>query len=142
MEQIARARSGIYPDLRHADFGPTGFQHDQTWTLNPAICRFLSSTLREDRSGGPWKQIALTFRGFWRPSARHGYAMDWVDYFPGRRILSVPEQRPGSKDSDGPGGGYDDDPKCTCGRACWMKPQARARTWGDEVPGMSDTLRS
>ncbi len=88
--------------------GPTGFQHDQTWTLNPSyLPLFIFERFGNVDPAGPWKQIALNIPKLLEQSARHGYAMDWVDYFPGDGFYPVPEQRPGSKDSDGPGGGYD-----------------------------------
>jgi len=88
--------------------GPAGFQHDQTWTLNPSYLPvFVFQRLGQFDPNGPWQQIALNIPHLLEQSARHGYAMDWVDYFPGDGFYPVPVEKPGSNDSDGPGGAYD-----------------------------------
>jgi endoglucanase len=88
--------------------GPAGFQHDQTWTLNPSYLPvFVFQRLGQFDPNGPWQQIALNIPHLLEQSARHGYAMDWVDYFPGDGFYPVPIEKPGSNDSDGPGGAYD-----------------------------------
>ncbi|MGC1462477.1 MAG: cellulose synthase complex periplasmic endoglucanase BcsZ [Terracidiphilus sp.] len=88
--------------------GPTGFKQDQTWTLNPSYLPvFVFERLGNVDPTGPWQQIAQNIPRLLGQSARHGYAMDWVDYFPGDGFYPVPVQKPGSKESDGPGGGYD-----------------------------------
>jgi len=88
--------------------GPTGFKHDKSWTLNPSYLPvFLFERLAAVDPGGPWGQIALNIPRLLQQSSRHGFAMDWVGYFPGDGFYPVPEQRPGSQDTDGPGGGYD-----------------------------------
>jgi endoglucanase len=64
--------------------GPLGFQHDKVWTLNPSYMPlFLFERLAQVDPAGPWRQIALNIPRFLGQSARHGYAMDWVDYVPG-----------------------------------------------------------
>jgi endoglucanase len=141
MEQIAKSEVGNLPGFGVMLIpGPTGFQHDQTWTLNPSYLPvFIFERFGKIDPAGPWKQIALNIPRILEASARHGYAMDWVDYFPGDGFYPVPEQRPGSKDSDGPGGGYDairvylwagmlDDSRGACTNLV------------NEVPGMSGYL--
>jgi len=79
--------------------GPVGFQHDSapngqssnrrvsvlhTWTLNPSyVPVFLFERLAAADPSGPWQRIALGIPRFLQMSARHGYAMDWVEYIPG-----------------------------------------------------------
>jgi hypothetical protein len=40
-------------------------------------------------------------------SARHGFAMDWVNYIPGDGFYPASNHATGNKDSDLPGGSYD-----------------------------------
>jgi len=88
--------------------GPIGFRHDKNWTLNPSYLPvFLFDRLATVDPAGPWRQIALGIPRLLEQSARHGFAMDWVDYVPGDGFYPAGEQRPGSKDADGPGGSYD-----------------------------------
>jgi endo-1,4-beta-D-glucanase Y len=91
--------------------GPVGFQHDNTWTLNPSyVPVFLFDRLAVLDPSGPWNQIALNVPRLLEASARHGFAMDWVTYFPGDGFYPAPEQRPGSRQGRiirEPGGGYD-----------------------------------
>jgi len=79
--------------------GPVGFEHDspgivqtrnasatvlRTWTLNPSyVPVFLFERLAAVDPGGPWQRIALGIPRFLQMSARHGFAMDWVEYAPG-----------------------------------------------------------
>jgi endoglucanase len=88
--------------------GPTGFKHDQSWTLNPSYLPvFIFKRLGDVDPAGPWREIGFNIPPLLQQSARHGYAMDWVGYFPGDGFYPVAEQQPGRKESDGPGGGYD-----------------------------------
>jgi len=91
--------------------GPVGFQHDQTYILNPSyVPLFLFERLAVVDPAGPWSQIAQNIPRLLRQSARHGFAMDWVAYFPGDGFYPVAEQHPGTvpgNQLDGPGGGYD-----------------------------------
>lgn len=88
--------------------GATGFEHDQTFILNPSYLPvFVFQRLAVVDPGGPWGQIAANIPRLLEQSARHGFAMDWVGYFPGDGFYPVAEQKPGSKASDGPGGSYD-----------------------------------
>jgi len=88
--------------------GPTGFQHERTWTLNPSyVPLFLFERLAVVDPAGPWQQIALNIPRFLQMSSRHGFAMDWVDYVPGDGFYPSANQRTGTKDADAPGGSYD-----------------------------------
>lgn len=89
--------------------GPTGFQHGNNWTLNPSyLPEFVFERLGVDDPSGPWLLIAGKIPALLEQSARHGYAMDWVEYVPGDGFYPQAEQRPDSnKATDGPGGSYD-----------------------------------
>jgi endo-1,4-beta-D-glucanase Y len=91
--------------------GPVGFQRDNTWTLNPSyVPVFLFDRLAVADPAGPWHQIAANVPRLLEASARHGYAMDWVTYYPGDGFYPAPEQRPDvtpEKDTEDAGGGYD-----------------------------------
>ncbi|MGA3263392.1 MAG: cellulose synthase complex periplasmic endoglucanase BcsZ [Terracidiphilus sp.] len=88
--------------------GPAGFQHGRFWTLNPSYMPlFIFERLAAVDPAGPWRQIANGIPVMLEASARHGFAMDWVDYLPGDGFYPATEQHPGNKDSDAPGGSYD-----------------------------------
>lgn len=90
--------------------GPVGFQRDNTWILNPSyVPVFLFERLAVVDPTGPWRQIANNVPRLLQQSARHGYAMDWVTYYPGDGFYPAAEQHPGTYPgkADGPGGGYD-----------------------------------
>ncbi|MDR3741710.1 MAG: cellulose synthase complex periplasmic endoglucanase BcsZ [Terracidiphilus sp.] len=89
--------------------GPTGFQQDQNWTLNPSYLPvFQFQRLAAVDPEGPWGQIADNIPRLLELSARHGFAMDWVGYFSGDGFYPVAIAKAGSKDSNSsPGGGYD-----------------------------------
>ena len=88
--------------------GPTGFQHDQAWTLNPSYLPiFVFERLAAVDPAGPWRQIALNIPRLLEQSSRHGFAMDWVGYFPGDGFYPVEVQRTGSLTGEASGGGYD-----------------------------------
>jgi endoglucanase len=88
--------------------GPVGFQHDRTWTLNPSyVPVFLFERLAKVDPAGPWQQIALGVPRLLEGSARHGFAMDWVNYIPGDGFYPSASMQTGNKDSDVPGGSYD-----------------------------------
>jgi endoglucanase len=88
--------------------GPTGFQHDRVWTLNPSyLPLFIFERLAAVDPAGPWGQIALGIPSLIAQSSRHGFAMDWVDYVPGDGFYPAHELHPGNKGTDTPGGGYD-----------------------------------
>ena len=109
--------------------GPTGFHHDLAWTLNPSYMPlFLFERLATVDPAGPWHQIALGIPAMLALSARHGFAMDWVNYVPGDGFYPATEQplaanaqpmaanaQPaggdatpeGSNQDEAPGGSYD-----------------------------------
>jgi endoglucanase len=97
------------------EFGPTllpgasGFQHGNKWTLNPSYMPpFLFDRLAEFDSSGPWSQIAVRIPTLLEQSARHGFAMDWVEYLPGDGFYPAAEPRSiGDRNTDGAGGSYD-----------------------------------
>ncbi len=91
--------------------GAAGFQQANTWTLNPSYMPlFLFERFAAVDPAGPWRQIELGIPRLLQQSARHGYAMDWVNYFPGDGFY--PAAKPGAaaqggSTSDGPCGSYD-----------------------------------
>lgn len=90
--------------------GPGGFQRDKTWILNPSyVPVFLLDRFAEIDPTGPWREVADNVPRLLQQSARHGYAMDWVTYFPGDGFYPAPEQYPDADPGkmNGPGGGYD-----------------------------------
>jgi endoglucanase len=91
---------------------PSGFQHDKSWMLNPSYLPcFLFERLAVYDPAGPWKKIATGIPRLLNESARHGYAMDWIDYVPGDGFYPavLPAQpNPGSGPVAGwAGGSYD-----------------------------------
>jgi len=88
--------------------GPAGFQHNQTTTLNPSYMPlFLFERMARVDPAGPWRGIALGIPRLLQESARHGFAMDWVNYIPGDGFYPAPAMQTGNPDSDVPGGSYD-----------------------------------
>ncbi len=91
--------------------GPVGFQRDNTWTLNPSyVPVFLFDRLAVADPAGPWHQIAVNVPRLLEASARHGFAMDWVTYFPGDGFYPAAEQHPGvspGRNTSEAGGGHD-----------------------------------
>jgi endo-1,4-beta-D-glucanase Y len=85
MDQIAKSEIADLPGFGPLLMpGPVGFQHDQVFTLNPSYMPlFLFERLAQVDPTGPWHRIALNIPRFLELSARHGFAMDWVDYLPG-----------------------------------------------------------
>jgi endo-1,4-beta-D-glucanase Y len=109
MAQIAKTEVATLPGFGTMLMpGPTGFQHNQTWTLNPSYMPlFLFQRLGQVDPAGPWQQIALGIPRMIEGSARHGFVMDWVNYIPGDGFYPAPAMTTGNKDSDIPGGSYD-----------------------------------
>ena len=95
----------------HAAARPRGFQHGNNWTLNPSyLPLFLFERLAAVDPAGPWQQIALSIPRLLEQSARHGYAMDWVEYVPGDGFYPAPKpqrRRAGRPERRRPGGSYD-----------------------------------
>jgi endoglucanase len=88
--------------------GPTGFQQNLTWTINPSYMPlFLFQRLATVDPAGPWRRIALDIPLMLEQSARHGFVMDWVSYIPGDGFYPAPPIETGNKDSEQSGGSYD-----------------------------------
>jgi endoglucanase len=88
--------------------GPVGWQHEHTWTLNPSYLPvFVFERLATVDPAGPWQAIALAVPRLLDMSARHGFAMDWVNYIPEDGFYPSTSMETGNKDSDLPGGSYD-----------------------------------
>jgi endoglucanase len=90
--------------------GPTGFHNGNNWTLNPSYLPiFLFQRLAGADPTGPWASIANGIPRLLAQSAKHGFAMDWVQYVPGDGFYPVAKQAadPSSKDTNGPTGSYD-----------------------------------
>jgi endoglucanase len=107
MSQVARTEVADLPGFGTMLLpGPTGFVHDKTWTLNPSYMPlFVLERLAVVDPSGPWQHIALGIPRLLQQSARHGFAMDWVDYVPGDGFYPAPPH-PG-KDAPPAGGSYD-----------------------------------
>jgi endo-1,4-beta-D-glucanase Y len=72
--------------------GPSGFQHGNAVTLNPSyLPLFLFQRLAAADPSGPWNAIASGIPRLLEQSARHGFAMDWVEYVPGDGFHPVPD---------------------------------------------------
>lgn len=107
MAQIARTEvvnlPGFGPVLMP---GPFGFQHQRTWTVNPSYMPlFIFERLAAVDSAGPWGQIARGIPRLLRQTARHGFAMDWVNYVPGDGFYPAPPHPENA--AEAPVGGYD-----------------------------------
>jgi endoglucanase len=85
MNQIARREVANLPGFGLMLMpGPTGFQHDKAWTLNPSyLPLFVFQRLADVDPAGPWRQISYGIPRLLQQSTRHGFVMDWVDYIPG-----------------------------------------------------------
>jgi len=91
--------------------GPAGFQHGNSWTVNPSyLPLFLFKRFADVDPAGPWAQIALGIPLLLEQSSRHGYAMDWVEYVPGDGFYPAPKPsaaEQNASDTAGPEGSYD-----------------------------------
>lgn len=91
--------------------GPSGFQHDRLWTLNPSYMPlFVFERFARVDPAGPWKQIAAGIPRMLQQSARHGFAMDWIYYTPGDGFYPAPASQappPPGKEAPAPVGSYD-----------------------------------
>ena len=89
--------------------GSSGFQHGDKWTLNPSyLPPFLFDQLAAFDPAGPWSQIAVRIPALLEQSARHGFAMDWVEYLPVDGFYPAVGLRPiADKNTDEAGGSYD-----------------------------------
>lgn len=112
LAQIAKEEVGELPGFGIMLLpGPgAAFQHGQTWTVNPSyLPLFLFERFAGTDPGGPWKAIAASIPRLLAQSSRGKFAMDWVDYTPGKGFVpaSGPNPlKPGEKQPD-PVGSYD-----------------------------------
>jgi endoglucanase len=76
--------------------GPTAlFLHKDTWTVNPSyVPMFIFQRFAAVDPAGPWGAIANNIPHLLREGARHGFAMDWLDYVPSDGFYPAPP--PGS----------------------------------------------
>jgi endoglucanase len=109
MVQIAKGEVANLPGFGPVLMpGPVGWQHDQTWTLNPCYMPvFLFQRLGKVDPAGPWTAIAQGVPRLLEGSARHGFAMDWVNYIPSDGFYPSPGMATGNANSNTPGGSYD-----------------------------------
>jgi endoglucanase len=68
---------------------------------------FLFERMARLDPAGPWQQVAKGIPLMLDESARHGYAMDWVNYIPGDGFYPAPPMETGNQHSEGSGGSYD-----------------------------------
>jgi endo-1,4-beta-D-glucanase Y len=97
--------------------GPTVlFSHKGTWTVNPSyVPLFIFQRFAAIQPDGPWGGIAMNIPRLLRDSARHGFAMDWVDYVPADGFYPAPapgsakpaSSQQGKTDPPPAGGSYD-----------------------------------
>jgi endoglucanase len=91
--------------------GSAGFQHGRNWTLNPSyLSPFIFLRLAVIDPVGPWRKIARGIPRLLQESARGGFAMDWVEYSPGKSFhptFAHPNPAHSGKDVEVPVGSYD-----------------------------------
>lgn len=88
--------------------GPAGFEHGNNWILNPSyLPLFIFERFAAVDPEGPWRQIAHKIPDFLARSARHGYAMDWVEYIPGDGFYPAPGPVKEGATPAQPAGSYD-----------------------------------
>lgn len=109
----------------------------QTFMVNPSyLPPFLFARLASLDPAGPWRQLGANIPLLLGQSARHGFAMDWVEYVPGDGFHPVTQQQPSGMATEGPGGSYD-----AIRVYLWagmMAPEgAMRKTVLEAVPGMS-----
>jgi endoglucanase len=69
--------------------------HNNVWSLNPSyLPLFQFQRFADVDPAGPWGAIAMNIPRLLRLSAKHGFAMDWVDYVPNDGFYPAPP--PGS----------------------------------------------
>jgi endoglucanase len=139
MAQIAKTEVADLPGFGPMLMpGPTGFQHAKIWTLNPSYMPlFIFERFAVVDPSGPWQHIALGIPRLLRQSARHGFAMDWVDYVPGDGFYPAPAHP--ENVAEAPIGGYDAIRVYLWAGMHDGKGNARAELL-DAVPGMSAYL--
>jgi endoglucanase len=77
--------------------------HNDTYTLNPSyLPLFLFRRFSQVDPAGPWGAIAINIPRLLHQSARHGFAMDWVDYVPSDGFYPAPPPASPAKPADQP----------------------------------------
>jgi endoglucanase len=80
----------------------------QTFLVNPSyLPAFLFARLESIDPAGPWREIGDHIPLLLSQSARHGFAMDWVEYVPGDGFHPVTQQQASGGATEEPGGSYD-----------------------------------
>jgi endoglucanase len=113
--------------------GPTNlWVHTNVWTLNPSyLPLFQFQRFADVDNAGPWGAIGMNIPRFVRLSAKHGFAMDWVDYVPGDGFYPAPPpgstqprppQKPNLPISTGQPGAKPDSAQATPPPASDLKP--------------------
>ncbi len=78
------------------------FVHNQTWTVNPSyLPLFIFERFDAIDPSGPWGAIALNIPRLLRQSARHGFAMDWVNYLAPSGFVPAPGPAPAQPPATG-----------------------------------------
>jgi endoglucanase len=109
MAQIAKSEvadlAGFGPMLLP---GPGGVRQQQTLTLSPAsMPLFVFQRFAAIDPAGPWGQVAANFPAMLAESARHGFAMDRVNYIPGDGFSPAAPIETVNDASETPGGSSD-----------------------------------
>jgi endoglucanase len=109
MAQIAKSEVADLPGFGLMLMpGPIGYQHGQVWTLNPSyLPLFIFDRLATIDPSGPWREVAINIPRLLQQSARHGFAMDWVDYVPGDGFYPTPPIHADGTTPDPALGSYD-----------------------------------
>jgi endoglucanase len=109
MAQIAKSEVADLPGFGLMLMpGPIGDQHGQVWTLNPSyLPLFIFDRLATIDPSGPWREVAINIPRLLQQSARHGFAMDWVDYVPGDGFYPTPPIHADGTTPDPALGSYD-----------------------------------
>ena len=141
MALIARTKSPIFPASAPCCLpGPFGFQHNQIYTLNPSyLPMFIFERFAEVDPAGPWQQIALGIPRLLERSARHGYAMDWVNYVPGDGFYPAPALSHRQRRQRCPRRQLRRHPRLSLGRHDRRHRHSRAQVL-NAIPAMSDYL--
>jgi len=88
--------------------GPQGFQRDREWIVNPGYLPvFIFERFAHVDPAGPWQEIAWNIPRVLEGSARHGFAMDWVEYVPGDGFYPAAQDSGDVVGAQDAGGSYD-----------------------------------
>ncbi len=106
-EQKGKQKPGRVRDLPPPP-PPSQSAPAQTFLVNPSyLPSILFARFASIDPGGPWKKIGANIPLLLQQSARHGFAMDWVEYVPDDGFHPVTQQQPSGMATEGPGGSYD-----------------------------------